>query len=212
MSGAEAGLVLGLISSIITVIDTIVKVYNDVKDAEGVPITFREITRRLPLIRDTLRIAEAHINGHSLDEESCRAIKPIVEGSKDKALRLEIMFRKVVPQANVSRLDRYRIAVRALGKGNRVETLMKGMLEDVQLLAGNHAIKAATEAEVGKLIKAIEELSAMPSSMSEDMSGNSIYNYGSGTQNVNAGDGTQNNNTGSGKQFIGERQYFGKED
>ena len=157
MSGAEAGLVLGLISSIITVIDTIVKVCKDVKDAEGIPMTFREITQRLPLIQDTLRIAEAHIDERSLDEESCRAIRPVVEGCKDKALRLEIMFRKVVPQANITRLDRYRIAVRALGKGNRVEALMKGMLEDVQLLAGNHAIKASSKAEVGKLIKAIEE-------------------------------------------------------
>ena len=210
MSGAEAGLVLGLISSIITVIDTIVKVCKDVKDAEGIPMTFREITQRLPLIQDTLRIAEVHIDERSLDEESCRAIRPVVEGCKDKALRLEIMFRKVVPQANITRLDRYRIAVRALGKGSRVEALMKGMLEDVQLLAGTHAIKASSKAEVGKIIKAIEELSVLPPSISEDMSGNSINNYGFGTQNVNTRDGTQNNNTGGGKQFIGERQYFGK--
>ena len=211
MSGAEASLVLGLISSIITVIDTIVKVYNDVKDAEGIPMTFREIAQRLPLIQDTLRISEAHINECSLDEESCRAIKPIVEGCKDKALRLEIMFRKVVPQVNITRLDRYRVAVRALGKGNRVEALMKGVLEDVQLLAGNHAIKASTKAEVGKLIKAIEELSVIPPSISEDTSGYSINNCGFGTQNVNTGDGTQNINIGGGKQFIGERQYFGKD-
>ena len=210
MSGAEAGLVLGLISSTITIIDTIVKVYNDVKDAGGIPITFREITRRLPLIRNTLGIAEAHITKGSLDGESGRAIKPIVEGCKDKALRLEIMFRKVVPQANISGLDRYRIAIRALGKGNQVEALMKGMLEDVQLLAGNYAIKASTEAEVERLVKAIEELSAMPPSLSKDTPGDSINNYGSGTLNANAGDGTQNNNTGSGKQFIGEKQYFGE--
>jgi len=212
MSGAEAGLVLGLISSIITVIDTIVKVYNDVKEAEGIPTTFREITRRLPLVRDTLRIADTHITERSLDKESCRAIKPILEGCKDKAVRLEIVFRKVVPQGNILRLDRYRIAIRALGKGNKVEALMKGMLEDIQLLAGNYVIKALTAAEVAKLVKAIEEISEMPPSLSEDTPGNSINSYGSGTLNANAGDGTQNNNTGSGRQFIGEKQYFGKTD
>lgn len=40
----------------------------------------------------------------------------------------------------------------------------------------------------------------------------STNNYGSGAINANIGQGTQNNNTGSGKQFVGERQYFAKED
>lgn len=210
MSGAEAGLVLGLVSGTITIIDTVIKVYNDVQDAHGIPSTFREITQRLPLIRNTLGMAEAHIVEGSLDEESCRAIEPIIEGCRDKALHLETIFRRVVPQANISSLDRYRIALRALGKGNRVEVLMKGMLADVQLLAGNQAFKI-NEVEIGRLVKAIEELSAMPPSLPEDRPVDSINNYGYGTIFTNTGGGTQNNNTGSGKQFVGEKQYFGKE-
>jgi hypothetical protein len=213
MSGAEAILVLGVISSVITVVETIVKIYNDVKEADGIPATFREAARRLPLVRDTLRIAESRIHDRSLDEEGCRAIKPTVEECKDKALRLELVFRKVMPQGEFSRLERYRIAIRALGQESKVETLMTAMLGDVQLLAQNHAVKAATEAQVGMLAKAIEELAAMPPSMAEEaVEKSSISNYGSGTQNVNTGAGSQNNNTGGGRQFIGENLYFGKED
>jgi hypothetical protein len=54
---AEVDPVLGLISSVITVLDTITKVYGDVKDAEAVPKEFREITKdsRVPIIQATLR-------------------------------------------------------------------------------------------------------------------------------------------------------------
>jgi hypothetical protein len=211
MLGAEVDLVLGLISSIITVLNTITKVYSDVKDTEGIPTEFQEITQRLPIIQATLRIAKAHISTRGLDEESCRAIKAPIKGCKDKALRLEIIFRKVVPQASAERYERYRLAVHALGEGYRVETLMKGMLEDIKLLARNQAVEAATETEVGKPIQVIKEM-ARPPSLLEDTPGNSINNVGRGTINANTDKGTQNNNNANGKQFIGQNQYFGKQD
>jgi hypothetical protein len=46
----------------------------------------------------------------------------------------------------------------------------------------------------------------------EVLPANSTNNYGFGTLNANTGEGVQNNATGSGKQFVGERQYFGRED
>ncbi|PQE17052.1 Kinesin light chain 3 protein [Rutstroemia sp. NJR-2017a BBW] len=101
------------------------------------------------------------------------------------------MFRKVVPQDNTPRLERYRLAVNILANGNRVEILMKGILED--------------------LIKAIEEMSTMLPSLPEDMPGNSIISYGSGTINANTGLRCIYNNTSSGKQFNADNQYFGKQ-
>ncbi|KAH8591315.1 hypothetical protein B0O99DRAFT_663707 [Bisporella sp. PMI_857] len=213
MSGSEGGLVIGWISGTIAIIDAITKVYDATQDAEGLPQAFREVTQRLPLVRDTLQATEGHMKRYNLGDESCIAMKPVVEGCKDKAVRLETIFQKVIPQADTSRLDRYYKAVRTLGKGNRVEALMKGMLEDVQLLAGNHAIKAATEAQIEQLAKAIEELSGISPSLPEHISEDSspaITNYGSGPQNIHSGLGDQNNNTGSGKQYIAQTQNFGK--
>jgi N-terminal domain on NACHT_NTPase and P-loop NTPases len=204
---AEVDPVLGLISSVITVLDTITKVYGDVKDAEAVPKEFREITQRLPIIQATLQIFKAHISTRSLGEESCGALKGLIQGCKDKALRLEIIFRKVVPQASPERLECYRVAIDTLGEGYQVEALIDGILRDIKWLAENPAVNAVTEAEVQKLAKAIEELSVMPASQSDE---NSINNYGSGTLNANIGKGNQNNNNASGKQFIGQNQYFSK--
>lgn len=191
MSAAQASQIVGSINSITSTLDTTAEVYANIKDGEDLPQAFHEVAKRIQLIVHTLQIAKKHILKSTPDEKSCKEMKPTMERCKDKALRLEDIFHQVVPQGSTPRPERYRLAVTELGKGNRVEALMKGMLGDVKLLAGNQAVKAVTKAEVEKLVKAIEEMSAMPPSLSEDTPGNSINNYGSGTVNANTGEGTQ---------------------
>lgn len=210
MSGIE---VLGLISSIITVIDTVVQLYNAIKDTPHLPRAFREVVERLPLVRNTLRAAEERIRNYNTDRETCEAIKPTVEKCKEKVEHLESILQQMAPQRGASSLHRYRLAVRRLGKESQVEELMKGILEDVQLVAGNRAIQAASEAQVAELLQAINELSEVPSSISECNPSHTFTNYGTGNQ-FNAPGGTQNNNTGSGIQFPGSSftapVYFGE--
>jgi len=199
MSGAE---VIGLISGTIAIINAVTKVYDAVTDASGLPEAFRDVAQRLPLIKDTLQTALAHLNTSSRDNRFYQAMMPVVDGCKDKATRLEKIFLKVIPQADSPRSERYVLAVRTLGKGSRVESLMKGMLEDLQLLAGNRMMKLATEAQLGELAKAAEEVSAIPPSLLVEDPASGIHNYGSGPQNVNTGSGSQLNNNG-GQLFVG---------
>lgn len=58
MSGAEAGLVLGLISSTIAVIATCKDLFEAAHDAQGLPEAFRTVSDNLPLALDILRAAE----------------------------------------------------------------------------------------------------------------------------------------------------------
>jgi len=211
MPTTEASQVLSQISSISTVLDAVKTVYDHFKDAESVPILFQEITtQQLPVLRDALRIAEQQITERSLDEESSRLIKPALAGCKDKALRLECMFRKVVPRASTLGLEPYRLAVDALGQGYRMEILMKGMLEDMKLLIENQATSAVARNEVGKIVKAIEELSAITLVTSEETPRNRINNTSPGTLNTNTFSGTANNNTSNGQQYVGQNLYFGR--
>ncbi|KAL1964900.1 hypothetical protein VTN77DRAFT_6253 [Rasamsonia byssochlamydoides] len=205
MSGAE---IIGLISSVVAILDAVKTVYESLKDTRGLPQAFREVDQRLPLVQDILRTAERQINDGNPDEESCNAMKRAVELCRDKAERLETLFQKVALKSDASILERYRSAVRMLRKGNRVEVLMRGILEDVQLLAGDRAIKGATEAQVAKLGEAINDLSTISSSSSlPDESSFHMYdNSGSGPQIINSGTGIQNNNTGSGYQITGSIQ------
>ncbi|RYP77557.1 hypothetical protein DL770_007058 [Monosporascus sp. CRB-9-2] len=163
MSGAE---VIGLISGIIAIVGATVKVYGAATDASGLPEAFRNVAKRLPLVQETLQTAQGYLNSVDPDEAFCSAIKPVLEGCEDKAKRLAVIFEKVVPQAEASRMERYLLAARTLGKGDTVESLMKGILDDVHLLTGNRVTKLPTEADVAHLIRtAIDEVSAIPPSL-----------------------------------------------
>jgi hypothetical protein len=210
MLGTQASLVVGLVSSINAVLDTVAKLYSDVKDADNIPEPFREGTQLLTIVQDALRNVQTRTSATSIDDEACRELQPILERSMERALRLEIVFRRVVPHASTSRHDRYLLIVNTPGKDSRVETLMKGMLEDIKLLAESPTVRSNAGAEVEKLAKTIEELSIRTPSTLEDALGEPINNYGSGTVNANIGSGTANNNTSSGRQYVGQNQYFGR--
>jgi N-terminal domain on NACHT_NTPase and P-loop NTPases len=167
MSGVEAILVLGVISSIISIVDGTKQVYDAATNAQGLPEAFREVAARLPIVQNILGAAKRHIEEGDADEDSYKGAKDVVEGCKKKARKLDELFQKVIPADSSSRVERYLSAVRTMGKGSQVETLMKGMLEDVQLLAINHGLTTVTDTQRKEVAEAIKEVAALPPSIPE---------------------------------------------
>jgi hypothetical protein len=197
MSGAEAIAVLSLISSIIAVVDGTRQVYDAARNAEGLPSAFREVAGKLPLVRVILDSAKKHINDGEVDEQSCEAMESVVKGCKDKVEKLRILFQKVLPPDNASLAERYFKAVRTAGKGGKVETLMKEILVDVQLLTSSRGIKTAISDQVDQINKAIKEVSeAQPSVAESDLEtehvGNIFVNPSGQVKNMVVGQ-VQNN-------------------
>lgn len=164
MSGAEAAAILGVISSIISIIDATKRVYDAATSAEGLPGAFREVAGRLPIITNILGATEQRIKDWDITEGSYKGVKQVIQSCQEKAKKIEILFRKVTPGENASRGKRYFSAVKTLGNGDKVEKLMKGMLEDVQFLVGEHNMRMATKDDVEQLSKAIQDVSATPPS------------------------------------------------
>ncbi|KAH8683239.1 SesA protein [Tricladium varicosporioides] len=207
MSGIE---VIGMIAAVIGIIDGASKLYDSISNSRKLPEAFREVAQRLPLVRDTLQTTEGrlHLQKFDGDKDTYAAIKPTIESCKDRAERLRNILQEVVGQPDDSRLARYRLAVRRLGKESKVEELMRGMLEDVQLLGANQAVKGVGEDKVNEITSAIQALAKVPSSVSDG--GGSVFNYqGTGDQINNTGSGTQNINKGKGQQYIGHTISFG---
>ncbi|KAL2048193.1 hypothetical protein N7G274_000104 [Stereocaulon virgatum] len=204
----EAGLVLGLISSIITIIDTTTQVYSAVEDEAGLPKDFKKAAAKLPLISKLLEDAETYVS-KSADKTIEAAFRPIIEDCKTQATALQQLFEKVIPKGD-SRWDRYVKAARTIGKGGRVETLIQRVLDDLQLMTSKFP-EATTSRRKEKLVEAIEEVSKMEPSLPDDFDQMPTYAYyGSGPQNINASNGTQNDNTGAGHQNTGTgSQYIG---
>ena len=162
MSGVEAIAILGVISSIISIVDGTKKVYDAATNAQGLPEAFRTIAGRLPIVENILDSAKKRIEQGNVDEDSCKGVKDVVEACEKKATRLDTLFKKAIPKDGAWAGERYYKAVKRLGKGNEVENLMKGMLEDVRLLACERGIKTATQAQQDQIFEAVKEVSAGP--------------------------------------------------
>lgn len=216
MSGAE---VLGIISAVITIIDTIKQLYDGAHahDSTGLPEAFREVAARLPLVRKILESVDNHLRGNKTDD-SCGEVKTVLEQARNKVLALKTLFDKVIPLDEDPCVDRYVKLVRTLGKGNRVETLMLGLMTDVQLLVGKYGLDNANSQQIEQLRKAIEELSNMEPSIADSELPQWSFtntNSGSGTQTNNnvAGDAKLNQLYGNGTQnnYTGGVLNFGKD-
>jgi uncharacterized protein (DUF1015 family) len=185
MSGAEFLAVIGGISAIITIANTIEDVYTTVKDLHGLPEAFSVVAGRFPIIRDILESAKRHIEAEE-DEAVCKGVKHIVEQCETKAKTLKGIFEEVKPKDGAWKVERYYKAVKAngKGKGNKVETLMTHILEDVQLLNSQHGMNAATKDQQKEILAAIKELSEVPPSVPDSEfpeAGFTMYQSGPGT-------------------------------
>ncbi|EHK99126.1 hypothetical protein M7I_4958 [Glarea lozoyensis 74030] len=202
MSGAEAILVLGVISSVVAIVDGTKQVYDAASNAQGLPEAFREVAGRLPIVKNILGSAERNIRDGHVDEAACKSMKPLIDRCK-----------KVLPADDATRWVRYVSAAKTLGKGGGVETLMKGLLDDVLLIASKHGMETARADQVEQLKKAIEELSAISHSIPDselDETSITNNNFGNGPMTNNNVSGNQKfqANFGSGEQFQAESQVF----
>jgi hypothetical protein len=211
MSGAEAPLVIGLIASIISIIDATKTIYDSAKDKHGLPGVFREVASRLPIVYDTLEATKMCIEKHPASGNS-NGISSTIEACETRAKYLQEIFEKVTSSDTDSRADRYVKAVRTIGKGARVELLLKDILVDLQLIVGNHLVHMISNEEKKALATAVEELLDLePSAPDGAISGNSnSFILSGGGHMLNATGGKNQYNLGGGNVFQGETLYFGE--
>ena len=143
------------------------------------------VAGRLPTVLDILNSTQQSIKKGNFDEESCRAIESVVEECKIKAKKLDEIFRKICPEDDASRLERYYKGAKTIVKGDKVKDLMQGILEDVQLLTCEYGMKIADQTRIEQVSAATLEVAALPSSAPEQAlqeTGMTTFHSGSGTQ------------------------------
>lgn len=210
MSGVE---ILGAISATVALIETVIKLRKAYDEANDVPEAITQVLNRLPLIKTTLEQAAREAANTSISNpEVSSAVGNVVEACKQKAEQLEEIFTYIAPTPEASIMRKYRLIMRRVGKGKKVETLARSMMEDLTVLAQYWDIGESAEKEVDD---AIEALSNVPASIddAELMESNaprSVFNNtGGGTFNLNQGD--------NGRIYSGdgmknaETMYFGKD-
>ncbi|KAL4898836.1 hypothetical protein BDW74DRAFT_184337 [Aspergillus multicolor] len=177
MSGVE---VIGIVSGILTIIDATKRVWDAAHSATHLLAAFREVAARLPLVHDTL----TRIKDDRPDKQP-DGMKDVIQSCEERAKQLKEIFEKVVPGEHASWSDRYFRAVRALGKGTRVEELMTGILKDLRVLVENYFLRKDWSGATARALQvAIRDVSLVePSRDDEDQNyGSTMHHYGSGSQ------------------------------
>jgi N-terminal domain on NACHT_NTPase and P-loop NTPases/Ankyrin repeats (3 copies) len=134
MSDSARVLVPGLLSSTILLVDETKQVYDDATNIKFFPETFREAAAQLPLVRSVLGPLAQYIHEGYVSEDSWGAMSAVLEDCQGRVKKLYDLFREVASGDGWSINRRYYLAVKALGKGNRVEELMLGVLKDTEIL------------------------------------------------------------------------------
>lgn len=211
---------LSIIASTIAIVEAVSLTYKAIQHLRGLPDEFKEVNQNLPLAQDTLALARDHLQGLALDDSSKEAIQSVVSGCEERARMLQEIFKKVEKGAKNAKdgsvLDFYRTSLLRLGKAHRVETLMRGILRDLDALATNQLFKTATQSQTAQLKEAIDQLSnvesSVPDSAFESPGSNIMHNndQATGYMTTISGEG-HNINPGSGKFFNAQNMTFGME-
>ena len=83
-------------------------------------------------------------------------MEPILESCKAKAENLKKIFQKVIRKDDNKWYDQYKKALSTLGKGDKVECLMEGILKDIQVLAYKRLKGTTTKTQVKEIEEAIK--------------------------------------------------------
>ena len=199
MSGLE---VIGGISAVIGITDASVKVWKGARKDLKLSETFEIVANRLPILRDTLQICYLHLKPleTSLPADAAEGLLKTVKSCKSKAEKLHTILEETIPGEDEQWYERYRKVARRLGKGSKVEELMKLITEDAQILVNYHVVKSANPELCIKLEEIVAEMKSVEPSLPSDEVGSQTFNTSGGPQYVSTGSSTQYNslNTGSG--------------
>ncbi|KAF3067879.1 hypothetical protein CFAM422_008541 [Trichoderma lentiforme] len=173
-----------------TVQDTSAQYGRDIEDLENLPDEFIQVNQCFLVAGETLNYARKNA---TWDESSTEAVQPLAASLEKKAKMLQKIFSQVGKEMendsnDGSVLDCYRDTLLKLGKSYRVEVLMLGLLKDLIALFTKELLKAENYMKFDELKEAIDTMSQMESSVSDDDFKTSGANF---TQNVASG-GTGN--------------------
>lgn len=195
MSGLD---VISSISAIISLLDASIKIYDSAQKDIKLSATFDVVRRRLPVLLHTLETCKNHLKlrKDAIPGDVCEALEKSLDACDAKASNLRGIFEKIIPGESDTWEKRYLKVLRRIGKGNKVEELMRSMAEDVQLIVNHDAVRSANAKQNLELENIIKEMNEVDSSVPNEENMVMTFSSGGGAQtnNLNIGSGQQINN------------------
>jgi tetratricopeptide (TPR) repeat protein len=151
MSSVE---VISGIFTVIGIIETSIKLFRSVKKLS---YASRSVGTRLPIVRDSLKICADQLEPmkDSLPSEACETIAKTLDTCSENAVKLRDIFEDVTHGNNVSGEEEN---LQCVQKENKLEELIVSIVQDVQLIANNHAVKSAKSEKFSELDIILKEI------------------------------------------------------
>ncbi len=144
MSGAEALVVIGIVASIIQLVDFSSKAVARIKglseDVHNVPKAYRDVQSILPLVANTLESVCRQASSGQLSEAKCRMLLPVIRHCESNLKELTAIFKKIFPNDNASRRDRFRKAISSLSKDKEVERIAASIRGSIDVVAAYYVV------------------------------------------------------------------------
>ena len=192
---------LTIITSIITLLDTVKKTYDKVQDATHLPQAFHKIHNRVDLATKTLSEVRQK---YQKNTEEDKEIRGSLQGCEQDALVLKEMYGEVCAAANSDWLHRYKgyISNMMHGRKGKVEDSWRSLLEGLDVLQGYHLFRnLSTAPEIAAAIKESQEMEdSLPDDGANFYAPVGLAHTGSGENRANV---WQTNNYGHSTQFQG---------
>ncbi|OHW92213.1 hypothetical protein CSPAE12_09224 [Colletotrichum incanum] len=166
---------LSITASTITVIQSLLAAYDTIKNIKDLPKAFAEVGRSLPLVKETLDLAQQALNSDKPDENVKSAIQPALTECLKRAKTIKDIFNEIEPGNQQDKGVKewsafarfYRTKVIPFGKAHKVEALMQDILNKLKVLAIHHGFKVHAESlgQIEKLENAIKSLAEVEPSL-----------------------------------------------
>ena len=152
MSGAEALLVLGVIANIFQIVDSSTKTIERVRESgqnlHDIPKAFRDVQVTLPLLANTLGKTKQQIEAGGLDEQTCKALQPVLQDCQSRIQDLNDIFEKLKPEEGSSKVMRRWKAVSSLRQDKKVEEIVQLIWKHIPLLTYHYVAGPSVAADV----------------------------------------------------------------
>ena len=152
MSGAEAFAVVSIIANIVSLTKFSADVVNQIKEygenAHQVPKAYRDIQAVLPLITSTLMRTRDQVESGILNDETCKALRPVLEGCENNLKQLKLLFSDLTAKEGASKVKRGLLAIKSMRKFDEVERIAQALDRFVTHLVYYHSSEAVTTKDI----------------------------------------------------------------
>ena len=166
---AEAAAVIGLVASIVSLVDVTAKVVSRLHEftskSSDVPDSFRSLWIRLPLLTATLQRIQSQADAGHLPDDVMKALQTVVDNTIEQTLTIQICLSTVLPDDGASRLERALKALKSLATEAKVQQALDKIHKNNDLLVLHQTTRHVDTGD--RILEELSKLSIVPPVLSK---------------------------------------------